>query len=1047
MAIKCPKCHSDNPDTVKFCGECGTQLPTPQAHPPVITETLQVPVSELTTGSTFAGRYQIIEELGHGGMGKVYKVYDTKIKEKVALKLIKPEIAADKETIDRFSNEIRLARRIGHRNVSKMFDIGEAEGTHFITMEYVPGEDLKSMIRMSGSLSLGMLLSVGKQLCDGLAEAHSLGIVHRDLKPQNIMIDKNGNAKIMDFGIARSIREKGITGPSMMIGTPEYMSPEQVEAKSVDQRSDIYSVGVILYEMATSDVPFTGETALSIAMKHKGEAPKDPRKLNPVIPADLSAVILKCLEKDKAKRFQSAVDVRADLERIEKGLATTEKFVPARRTISSKEISIRFNLKNKALIPVLGFLGVLAIAFIAWQLIPRAEGARRSIAVITFNNQTGDKAYDYLQEAIPNLLITSLEQSKRFRVTTWERLKDFLGELGKERDTVIDQDLGFVLCQRKGIETIVVGSFTKAGGMFATDAKVWDVGARQLLRTAGARGDGVDNILRGQIDELSRQICRGRGLEALRIEKSPAKVAEAVTDSLEAYNFYLRGREDLERWNFVDARKFLEKAVELDPTFAAAYLELGDACYRLGLEDSGDAAVRKAMEHSAKAPEKERLFIESGYAYVIEKDGDKRIRILQEIERKYPDEKRVHLGLGMLYSGRYMYPEAIGEFQKALAIAPQYRTALNHLAYAYADSGDLGNAIEYFQKYATVSPGDPNPLDSIAEVSLRKGNLDEAIRKYREVLEVKPDFILCLLSVAYIYGLMENYPEAMKTVEEAPARASTDGAKLECLLAKAFLHYWAGNTTRALVELKAYVDLATSLGARELLAKIAFFRGCIHADRGEFELSEKAYQDWADYWEKAGAATKQERALYRFGHLLCQGLLDVKRGKIKSARAKLVRGQPLQSQEIAGFLNDWVTQTLRCLEGDLLLAETKPEDAVKILERNANFNYRGINDVYGLVVYHLPLEKDALARAYRALGETDKAIAEYGRLMTIDPTNQVRQMIPPIYHYRLAGLYETKGDKVRAREQYQKFLEIWRDTDPSRPELVEAKRRLADLGT
>ncbi len=212
MAIKCPSCHSENPDTQRFCGGCGTQLPLPQDHPSAVTETLQTPVHELTTGSTFAGRYQIIEELGKGGMGRVYKVFDTKIKEKIALKLIRPEVASDKDTIERFSNEIRLARKIGHRNVCRMFDLGEAEGAHFITMEYVHGEDLKSMIRMSGSLSLGMLLSVGKQVCDGLAEAHSLGVVHRDLKPQNIMIDRDGNAKIMDFGIARSVREKGITG-------------------------------------------------------------------------------------------------------------------------------------------------------------------------------------------------------------------------------------------------------------------------------------------------------------------------------------------------------------------------------------------------------------------------------------------------------------------------------------------------------------------------------------------------------------------------------------------------------------------------------------------------------------------------------------------------------------------------------------------------------------------------------------------------------------------------------------------------------------------
>jgi len=282
--MKCPSCQTDNPSDSKFCKECATPLPSPKVAAVLHTETFQTPIKELTTGTTFAGRYQIIEELGKGGMGKVYKVFDTDIKEKVALKLLKPEIASDRETIERFSNELRLARKISHRNVCRMYDLGKAEGTHFITMEYVQGEDLKSMIRMTGMLGIGTVLSVGKQICDGLTEAHNLEVVHRDLKPTNIMIDKDGNAKIMDFGIARSIREKGITGPSVLIGTPEYMSPEQAEAKEVDYRSDIYSLGIILYEMATGRLPFEGETALAIAMKQKGEAPKNPKGLNPHIP-------------------------------------------------------------------------------------------------------------------------------------------------------------------------------------------------------------------------------------------------------------------------------------------------------------------------------------------------------------------------------------------------------------------------------------------------------------------------------------------------------------------------------------------------------------------------------------------------------------------------------------------------------------------------------------------------------------------------------------------------------------------------------------------
>jgi serine/threonine-protein kinase len=344
--MKCPECHFDNPSDSKFCKECGTQLILSEGASISPTKTLETPTEELTRGTTFAGRYEIIEELGKGGMGKVYRAEDKKIKEEVALKLIKTEIASDKKTIERFSNELKMARKIAHRNVCRMYDLGEEKGTHFITMEYVPGEDLKRLVRKVGQFSAGKTISIAKQVCEGLAEAHRLGVVHRDLKPQNIMVDEDGNARIMDFGIARSVKGKGITGAGVMIGTPEYMSPEQAEVKEVDQRSDIYSLGVILYEMVTGRVPFEGETPLSIAMKHKSEMPKDPRELNSQIPEDLSRVILRCLEKDKEKRYQSAGEVQSELENIEKGIPTTERIIPKRKTITSREITVTFGLKK-----------------------------------------------------------------------------------------------------------------------------------------------------------------------------------------------------------------------------------------------------------------------------------------------------------------------------------------------------------------------------------------------------------------------------------------------------------------------------------------------------------------------------------------------------------------------------------------------------------------------------------------------------------------------------------------------------------------------------
>jgi len=375
--MKCEKCQHESPPGTKFCSNCGTQLIPLEEKAFSLTETLQTPMVELAIGSTFAKRYQIIEELGRGGMGSVYKVLDKEIGERVALKLLKPEIASDERMIERFRNELKFARKITHKNVCRMYDLSKEKKTPYITMEYVSGEDLKSSLRRMGPLSAGKSIHIAKQVCEGLAEAHKLGVVHRDLKPQNIMIDKQGNAHIMDFGIARSLKAKGVTTSGMMIGTPDYMSPEQVEGKEVDQRADIYAMGVILFEMVTGMTPFKGETAVSIALMHTREKPPNPSEINDQIPEELSQVILKCMEKDKAKRYQKAEELTADLDNVEHYVPTTDRMVPLKRPGTSRAITRKSGLK-KILVPAFIIVGLAVAALIIIKFTPLSEMIKTS---------------------------------------------------------------------------------------------------------------------------------------------------------------------------------------------------------------------------------------------------------------------------------------------------------------------------------------------------------------------------------------------------------------------------------------------------------------------------------------------------------------------------------------------------------------------------------------------------------------------------------------------------------------------------------------------
>ena len=828
---------------------------------------LQYDDASLEIGMVVAGRYEILETLGKGGMGSVYKARDQELDRLVALKVIRPELARNTAIVDRFKQELRLSHLVTHKNVIRMYDLGEDTGMRFITMEFVEGRDLRSIIEQHGKLPPAEAVAILQQICRALEAAHAVGILHRDLKPQNIMQDAHGRIVVMDFGLARTIEGDGMTQSGAMVGTMEYMSPEQALGQDLDQRSDIFALGLICYEMLTGNMPFRAESALASLIRRTQERAAAVTVHDPNIPGALAGIVSKCLERDVTQRYANTGEILHDLEAWE-GKRVAAGKVAAARTLSFHANVASAGLSGRWMLIVGGIVLVLALAITGTMIMRRHSGTHTasqaaatpalSLAIMPFYNASSDPSLDALGTTLADMLSTSIGQSASVRMVSPDRLHQVLQDLHITGHSEVDVATLRRLAGFANADTIIFGRYENTGGQLQIKTTILDLAhdSQSVLTTPLPS----QKDLLATIDTLAGQVREKLAANPDMLKDLQAHAARPSTRSVEALTAYDKGLVLTRTGNHLEAQKQFEAATQADPSFALAWSKLAGSLENLGHDDQAQAASRRAVELSDNLPAQEKYLIEADHARV-DKDTSKAITAYEHLATSNPADADVQFQLASLYEQTSDFSAAKHRLATALAGDPKNVQVLLASGRVAIKSGDPNGGLEFLKRALTLAIQLDNQEEKaailqatgIAYSMLNKP--DEALRNYQESRTIKQQIgdkrgaAASLEEIANIQDSTGHPDEALASYKEALAtrREIGDQAGIaNSLIDTGSFYHDHGKADDALKYFTDALQIVRELGDESKQALCLSNIGSIRLDKGEYQEAltylEQGYQ-------------------------------------------------------------------------------------------------------------------------------------------------------------------------------------------------------------